>query len=184
MLWILRRLRDEHRLLDGRLVKEPPALFLGAAGSPNDPEPCHEAFRLEKKINAGAQFIQTQLVYDVAALQRWLEALDARNLLGKVHILVGISPLRSAKVIRFIQKHIPDIFIPSRIVTRMAKSSVPEETGLEIALELIQRVRVLPGVSGIHVMSLNWDSVMSRLLRQAGLVTEEEIRNTSPAIAD
>jgi methylenetetrahydrofolate reductase (NADPH) len=159
MLWILRRLRDEGRFLDGHQLSEAPELFLGAAGSPNDPEPHLEAIRLEKKINAGAQFIQTQLVYDVKVLQRWLEALEARNLLKKAHILVGVGPLRSVRVTRYLQQHIPDVLVPKRLVERMERSSEPKETGLEIALELIQEVRSLPGVSGLHIMSVGWERI-------------------------
>lgn len=169
MVWILRRLRDEGHFLDGRQVSEPPQLFLGVAGSPNDPKPHLEAIRLEKKINAGAQFIQTQLVYDVEALQRWLEALEARDLLNKAHILVGIGPLRSLRVARYLQEHIPDVLISPRLVERMERSSNPEETGLEIALDLIEEVKVLPGVSGLHIMSVGWERILPRLLSEAGL---------------
>jgi methylenetetrahydrofolate reductase (NADPH) len=169
MLWILRRMRDESNFLDGRELGSPPNLFLGAAGSPNDPNLLHEALRMEKKINAGAQFIQTQLIYDTGSLQRWLEALDERNLLDKVHILVGVGPLRSLKVARYIQEHIPDVLIPARYVEQMERSPDPEQTGLEIALELIQEIRDIPNVSGIHIMSVGWESVLPRLIVEAGL---------------
>jgi methylenetetrahydrofolate reductase (NADPH) len=133
--------------------------------------PQHEARRLEKKINAGAQFIQTQLVYDVNLLERWLAALEARDLLTKVHILVGIGPLRSIRVARYMLEHIPDIAIPAQLVERMEKSAQPEETGLEIALRLIEEVKRLPGVSGIHLMSVGWEAILPRLLHEAGLFT-------------
>jgi methylenetetrahydrofolate reductase (NADPH) len=170
MIWILRRMRDEGQFLDGRRIKNPPQLFIGTAASPNDLIPEHEARRLEKKINAGAQFIQTQLVYDIDRLERWLEALENRNLVSKAHILVGIGPLRSVRVARYLLEHIPDVVIPEWVVDRLENSSEPEETGLEIALELIDKVRQLPGVSGIHLMSIGWDSVLPRLLREAGSV--------------
>jgi methylenetetrahydrofolate reductase (NADPH) len=169
MLWILRRMRDDSRFLDGRELSAPPNLFLGAAGSPNDPNLLHEALRMEKKINAGAQFIQTQLIYKIEALQRWLEALDKRKLLEKVHILVGVGPLRSLKVARYIQEHIPDVVIPVHFVERMEHSSDPEQTGLEIALEVIQEIRDIPSVSGIHLMSVGWESILPRLIEEAGL---------------
>jgi methylenetetrahydrofolate reductase (NADPH) len=178
MLWILRRLRDEGHLLDGRPVGEPPELFLGAASSPNDPDPRLEAVRLGKKINAGAQYIQTQLVYDVDSLQHWLEALEERRLLEKVHILVGIGPLRSVKVARYMQEHIPDVFVPARFIERMEHSPDPEQTGLEITLELIREVKALPGVSGIHIMSVGWERILPRLLREAGAT--EQVRPGSP----
>ena len=175
MLWILRRMRDNSTFLDGREVDKPPDLFLGAAGSPGDPNLNHEALRLEKKINAGAQFIQTQLVYDVETLTRWLEALVRRNLLGKAHILVGIGPLRSVKVARYMQENIPDIKIPLSLIEKLENSFDPQETGLEIALELVHEVRNLPGVSGIHVMALGWEKILPRLLSEVGMMVTEPI---------
>jgi methylenetetrahydrofolate reductase (NADPH) len=174
MLWILRRLRDEGRFLDKRQVSEPPQLFLGAAGSPNDPDPRLEAIRLEKKINAGAQYVQSQLCYDVDSLQRWLEALDRRHLLARVHVLVGIGPLHSAKVARYMQAHIPDVFVPARIIERMERSPDPQETGLEIALELIHEIRTVPEVDGLHIMSVGWEKILPRLLREAGLTPKTD----------
>lgn len=172
MLWILRRMRDEGTFLDGRAVKGSPRLFLGTAASPGDPIPEHEARRLEKKINAGAQFIQTQLVYDVTGLERWLEALASRDLLSKAHILVGIGPLKSARVARFMREKIPDIVMPARIVHRMEQSGHPEETGVALALELIEEIRHLPGVSGIHLMSVGWESILPRLVQEAALMSK------------
>lgn len=169
MVWILRRLRDDGCFLDGRQVSESPKLFLGVAGSPNSPRPHLEALRLQKKINAGAQFIQTQLVYEVEALERWLEALQARNLLKKAYILVGIGPLRSLRMTRYMQEHIPDVVIPHQLVHKMERSKDPEETGFEIALNLIDRVKGLPGVNGLHIMGVGWETALPRLLREAGL---------------
>ena len=171
MLWILRRLRDEERFLDGRKVNGPPQIFLGAAGSPNDPIPQHEALRLEKKINAGAQFIQTQLVYDVSLLERWLDALDERDLLSKVHILVGVGPLRSPKVAHFLKERIPDIVVPDSIVEQLEMSTNPEETGVELTLELIRKIKALPGIRGIHIMSLGWEAILPRLVNEVREVT-------------
>jgi methylenetetrahydrofolate reductase (NADPH) len=166
MLWILRRMRDEKRFLDGREVTDPPSIFLGAAASPSDPNLFHESLRLEKKIYAGAQFIQTQLVYDVEVLSRWMEALDKRNLLRKAHILVGIGPIRSSKVARYIQDHIPDVHIPDQFVKALENSSNPEETGFKFARELMVKIKLIPGVSGIHIMSMRWEKVVPRLLRE------------------
>ncbi len=166
MFWILRRMRDNSTFLDGREVDKPPDLFLGAAGSPGNPNLNHEALRLEKKINAGAQFIQTQLVYDLEVLERWLEALDRRNLLSKVHVLVGIGLLRSVKVAHFLRERIPDIVVPLAIIERLKQGLNPEEAGFEIALELIQNVKTIPGVNGVHIMSLGWETILSRLLNE------------------
>ena len=169
MLWILRRMRDDSIFLDGRALKNPPRVFLGVAGSPNAPNPRYEALRLEKKINAGAQFIQTQLVYDVEAFAGWLEALDQRNLLGKVHILAGVGPLRSAKAARYIATQLHNVRVPPAILARMEGARDAPEEGVQIALELMERLRTLKGVSGIHLMGMGWEAIIPRLVVEAGL---------------
>ena len=100
MLWILRRMRDEGHYLDGREIKFPPKFFLGAAASPFASEPKFQAIREQKKVNAGAQFFQTNLVYDIDRMEIWLNELAKRNILDKVFILVGITPLKSYKMAR------------------------------------------------------------------------------------
>ena len=95
MLWILRRMRDEGKYLDGRAMKFPPKFFLGAAASPFASEPRFQAIREHKKVNAGAQFFQTNLVFDPDGLEIWLNELAKRNILDKVYILIGITPLKT-----------------------------------------------------------------------------------------
>jgi methylenetetrahydrofolate reductase (NADPH) len=109
------------------------------------------------------------LVYDIDALTRWLEALDKRHLFGKVNILVGIGPLRNARVARYMQENIPDIEVPSSLIEKIEKSQNPQETGFEITFELIQEVRSLSGVSGIHVMALGWEKILPRLLSKVAM---------------
>ena len=169
MLWILRRMRDDAIFLDGRPLKNPPRLFLGVAGSPNAPNPRYEARRLEKKINAGAQFIQTQLVYDVDAFAAWMEALDKRNLLDQVHILAGVGPLRGAKSARYIATQLHSVRVPPAMLARMENARDAQEEGVQIALEIIERLRKLKGVSGIHLMAMGWEEVVPRLVVEAGL---------------
>ena len=116
-----------------------------------------------KKIEL-QEAVGTQLVYDIEALTRWLEALDRRDLLDKVHILIGIGPLQSVKVAQYIQDNIKDIEIPISLIKKLEKSLNPQETGLEISLELIHKIKNLPGVSGVHIMSLGWETSLPRLL--------------------
>lgn len=98
-----------------------------------------------------------------------LEKVIKGDLLDKVKILAGVAPLRSLKTALYIQENIPDIFVPEDLIDRMESSKTPEWTGLEIALELIRRIRTMPGVSGVHLMNLGWDSFYPRVLKEAGL---------------
>ncbi len=173
MLWILRRMRDDGKYLDGRTMKFPPKFFLGAAASPFASEPRFQALREHKKVNAGAQFFQTNLVYDPAGLEIWLEALAKRDILDKVYILVGITPLKSFKVAQYMHYEVPGVFIPDKLMKRMeAAGDKADEEGVQIALELIEAVKKLQGVNGIHLMAVGWEEIVPRLLTEAGLAPE------------
>ena len=173
MLWILRRMRDEGKYLDGRNIKFPPKFFLGAAASPFASEPRFQALREEKKVNAGAQFFQTNVVFDPDGLEVWLNELAKRNILDKVYILVGITPLKSLKVARYMNDEVPGVFIPDKLLKRMEKAGDgEEEEGVQIALELIEAVRKLEGINGIHLMAVGWDSIVPRIVEDAGLVPQ------------
>ncbi len=171
MLWLLRRIRDEGHYLDGRPIKFPPKYFLGSAASPFASEPKFQAIREEKKFNAGAQFFQTNLVYDADGLEVWLNELAKRNILDKVYILVGITPLKSYTMARYMHDEVPGVFIPEPLLTRMkdAGDNASEE-GVQIALELIEKVKKLQGVNGLHLMPVNWESIVPRIVTEAGLL--------------
>ena len=174
MLWILRRMRDENKYLDGRNIKFPPKFFLGAAASPFASEPRFQALREHKKINAGAQFFQTNLVYDPDGLDIWLNELAKRNILDKVFILIGITPLKSLKVAQYMNNEVPGVFIPEKILKRMeAAGENAEEEGFQIALELIESIKQKQGVNGIHIMAVGWEEIVPRLVTEAGLLPKD-----------
>ncbi|PWH19445.1 MAG: hypothetical protein DDG59_02985 [Anaerolineae bacterium] len=174
MIWILRRMRDEGKYLDGRAIKFPPKIFIGAAASPYASEPRFQAIREHKKVNAGAQFFQTNLVYDLDGLEIWLNELAKRNILDKVYILVGITPLKSYKVAQYMHNEVPGVFIPERLMKRMEKAGDgASEEGVQIALELIEGVKKLQGVHGIHLMAVGWEEIVPRIVREAGLAPKE-----------
>lgn len=172
MLWILRRMRDEGIYLDGRNIKNPPKFFLGAATSPFASDPALQAIKDQKKIHAGAQFFQTNLIFEPERLDAWLEELDKRNLLNKIFILAGIAPLKSLKIAEYLNARVPGVAIPEKILKRMenAGDSASEE-GVQIALEVIESVKMKRGVSGIHIMTLSWESAVQRIVTESGLCT-------------
>ena len=171
MLWILRRMRDEGKYLDGRAMKFPPKFFLGAAASPFASEPRFQALREHKKVNAGAQFFQTNLCYDPDGLEIWLNELAKRGILDKVYILIGITPLKSLKVAQYMNNEVPGVFIPEKLMKRMeAAGDKAEEEGVQIALELIEAVKGKQGVNGIHLMAVGWEEIVPRIVTEAGLL--------------
>jgi len=171
MLWILRRLRDENIYIDGTKIKVPPELFLGAASSPLSMEPALQAVRDQKKVNAGAQFIQTNIIFEPERLDPWLEELDKRNILDKVYILVGVNPLKSLAMASYLDSHVPGINVPATIMDRMQKAGDGEaEEGLVIALEIIEKLKHIKGINGIHLMTLGREDEVERIVKESGLI--------------
>jgi methylenetetrahydrofolate reductase (NADPH) len=171
MLWILRKMRDEGKYLDGRAMKFPPKYFLGAAASPFASEPKFQALRENKKVNAGAQFFQTNLVYDADRLDDWLNELAKRDILGKVYILIGITPLKSFKVAKYMNEEVPGVTVPDVLMKRMeAAGDGAAEEGVKITLELIEKIRTKQGVNGFHIMAVGWEEIVPRIVTEAGLL--------------
>ncbi|HUH96970.1 MAG TPA: methylenetetrahydrofolate reductase C-terminal domain-containing protein [Anaerolineales bacterium] len=175
MLWILRRMRDEGRYMDGREIKTPPRYFLGAAASPFASEPKFQALREHKKINAGAQFFQTNLVYDVNHMEVWLNELAKRNILDKVYILIGITPLKTFKMAKYMNEEVPGVVIPDSILRRMEvaeKAGNAQEEGVAIALELIEKIKKFTGqgVNGLHIMAVGWEEIVPRIVTEGGVL--------------
>jgi methylenetetrahydrofolate reductase (NADPH) len=168
MLWILRRMRDEGIYLDGREIKKRPQLFLGAAAAPFSLDPAIQVLRIRKKINAGAQFLQTNLVFEPDALDPWLESLDKEGLLDKVFVLVGICPLKSLNLAHYLNDNIPGVKIPDTIIHRLsgAGDNLQEES-VAITVENIRRLKEKQGVSGVHIMPLGWETIVPRIIEAA-----------------
>ncbi len=177
MLWILRRMRDESIYLDGRSMKFPPKYFLGAAAAPYASEPKFQAIREHKKINAGAQFFQTNLVFDAERMEIWLNELAKRNILDKVYILVGITPLKNIKMAKYMNDEVPGVIIPEKIIKRLeAAGDGVEEEGVQVALELIEAVKTRQGIHGIHLMAVGWEEIVPRIVTEAGLLPPDFVR--------
>jgi len=172
VLWMLRRMRDENKYLDGRFIKNPPMFFLGSAGSPFGAPPKYEAIRAEKKINAGAQFMQTQPIFNYEGFLEWLEALDKRNLLDKVYLLPGVIPLKSAQAAHFMADQVPGVSVPEEVVKRMDNAGDKDsqsEVGVQIALEMIEKLKNTPGINGMHIMAVHWEAIVPRLIDESGV---------------
>jgi methylenetetrahydrofolate reductase (NADPH) len=132
-----------------------------------------QALREQKKVNAGAQFFQTNAVFDADAIDEWLNELAKREVLEKVYILIGISPLKSLRMAKFMNDKVPGITIPDRVMERMQIAETKgnaEEEGVQIALELIEKVRSKQGVNGIHLMAVGWEEVVPRIIEESGVV--------------
>ncbi len=173
MLWVLRRMRDEGKYLDGREIKHPPMFFLGAAASPFSSNVKFQALREQKKVNAGAQFFQTNLIFDVDGMELWLNELAKRNILDKVYILAGVTPIKNLKMAQKLAE-VPGVHLPMNVLRRMEtadRAGNAQEEGIQIALEVISRIKTYDkqGIHGIHLMPVGWDEVIPRIVTEAGL---------------
>ncbi|HEX9852892.1 MAG TPA: methylenetetrahydrofolate reductase, partial [Woeseiaceae bacterium] len=167
LLLMLRKMRDESRFDSGRKITQPPRVFLGAAANPFMPPLDFRPMRLAKKIEAGAQFIQTQYCFDVERLQQFMTRVCDMGLHKKAFILVGVGPLASARAAEWIRQHVPGVHIPDSIVGRLAGSTNQKQEGKKICIEMIQQVREMAGVSGVHVMAYRQEELVAEIIQES-----------------
>ena len=170
LLSTARALRDEHRFLSGRKITYAPRVLLGAAENPFAQPIEWRALRLAKKVAAGAQFIQTQYCYDVPLLRLFMRQVEDLGLLDQIFILVGVGPLRSARTADWMRTHVPGLHIPDEIITRLAGASEPAREGRKLCIELIQEIRTIRGVSGIHLMAYRQEESVAEIIDRSGVL--------------
>ena len=171
LIQTLKKMRDEKKMLCGDDISGEVPIFIGAAENPFADPFEFRVVRLAKKINAGADFIQTQGVFDVPKFAKWMQMVCDRGLDKKVHIMAGIIPMRAAGMARYMQNNVPGMSVPQELVKRMeGAGKAGKEEGLKIALELIEQVKAIPGVHGIHVMAVGWEAIVPELIQKAGLM--------------
>jgi len=171
LLRTARMMRDDGFLLSGRKLTTRPRFLLGAAANPFVPPFEWRPLRLAKKIAAGADFIQTQYCFDVPRLQEYLNQVEDLGLLDKVYILVGVGPLRSERAAEYMRTKVPGVVIPDEVVGRLHKTPKIQqrEEGKRICIEIIQQVRELKGVDGVHVMAYRQEELVAQIIEEAGL---------------
>jgi methylenetetrahydrofolate reductase (NADPH) len=177
LLQIARMMRDHGVFLSGRRITTSPRFFLGAVENPFAPPFDWRPLRLSKKLRAGAEFIQTQFCFDVPRLEQFMARARDLGCHERAFILVGVGPLRSVKAAEFLRTRVPGVWIPDEVMRRMA--GVPKERQLEegkrICIEIIQQVREIPGVSGVHVMAYRQEELVAEIIERAGLLMRRKI---------
>lgn len=172
LLQTARIMRDQGVFLSGRQLTTPPQFFLGAAANPFAPPREFRHLRLAKKIEAGADFIQTQYCFDVPVLVEYMRRVRDLGLHKKVFILVGVGPLRSEKAAEFMRSKVPGVHIPDAVIDRLAKTpkARKREEGMQICIEIIQQVREIGGVHGVHVMAYRQEETVAEIIERAGIL--------------
>ena len=170
LIQTLKNMRDEKKFLSGDDISGEVPLFIGAAANPFADHFEYRVSRLAKKVKAGADFIQTQAVYDVAKFTKWMEMVTDRGLDKQVHILAGVIPIRSAGMARYMRDYVSGVSVPDEIVTRMEDAENAREEGVRIVLEIIEQLKEVPGVHGIHIMAVGWEDIVPEIIERAGLL--------------
>jgi len=168
---MVKDMRDKGKDMSGFDLNEPPKMFIGAAANPFADPFEFRVIRLAKKIDAGVDFIQTQCIYNMDKFSRWMKLAREEGLTQKVHILAGITPLKSAGMARYMKNKVAGMDIPDEIIKRM--DSVPKKNaadeGVKICLETIARLREIEGVKGIHLMAIEWEEIVGEIVKAAGI---------------
>ncbi len=175
MIDMVKRMRDEKKFQSGEEMDVPPKLFIGAAENPfADPFEFRVA-RLEKKVVAGADFIQTQGIYDVERFEKWMAGIREKGLDKKVHILGGVIPFKSSGAAKYIAKKVPGMLVPKDMLERMKKAQDAKAEGVKIAVETIEALKKIEGVHGVHVMAIEWEEKVHDIVEKAGLLPRPSI---------
>jgi methylenetetrahydrofolate reductase (NADPH) len=163
-------MRDEKKLLEGDELTIEPRLYIGAVENPYADPYEFRVMRLAKKIKAGCDFVQTQGVFDVKKFKDWMRVITDQGLDRKVHILAGIIPVKSAGMVRYMRDYVSGISIPEEIVARMENAKDARREGVDICLEIIEQLKEIPGLHGIHIMAVAWETIVPVIMNEAGLM--------------
>jgi methylenetetrahydrofolate reductase (NADPH) len=177
LLQTVRHMRDDGKFLNGDDIKRPPRMFVGAAANPFAEPYKIRVPRLAKKIAAGAEFIQTQCIYNLDRFEEWMSGVRDRGLHEKVYILAGITPMKSLGMARYMKNNVPGMDVPDEIIDRLAGVSKEKqaEEGITICLETIERLKEVKGVSGFHIMAIEWEEKVVEIVERAGLFPRPKI---------
>jgi methylenetetrahydrofolate reductase (NADPH) len=178
LLQTVRHMRDNGKFLGGDEINRPPRMFAGAAANPFAEPFKIRVPRLAKKIAAGAEFIQTQCIYNLDRFEEWMKGVCDRGLHEKVYILAGVTPMKSLGMARYMKKNVPGMDVPDEVIDRLA--GVPKEKqaeeGIKICLETIERLKEVEGVRGFHIMAIEWEEKVPEIVEKAGLFPRPDLK--------
>ena len=177
LIQMVRHMRDQGKFVGGDDIQRPPRLFVGAAANPfADPFEIRVP-RLAKKLAAGAEFIQTQCIYNIDRFELWMKQARDRGLHEKTYILAGVTPMKSAGMAKYMKARVPGMDVPQEIINRMSgvpKKDQPAE-GITLCVETIQRLKEIEGVRGFHIMAIEWEEMVPEIVERSGLFPRPSI---------
>ena len=171
LIKIVKDMRDEGIFQNGEPIKfGRPDVFIGAAANPFADNLDFRVDRLEKKLLAGADFIQTQSIFNLDLFNEWMDKVRSRGLDKKIFILAGITPLKSVRMAERMKFHVPGVDIPDEMYNRMLKAEDPKAEGYQMSVELINEIKKISGISGLHITALFWEDIIPKLVNETGLL--------------
>jgi 5,10-methylenetetrahydrofolate reductase len=174
LLGMIRTMRDEGRFLSGRKLTSPPRLFLGAAINPFAPPYDFRPLRLARKIEAGAQFVQSQYCFDLPLLESYMARVRDMGLHEKCFIMIGVGPLASARAARWMRNNVPGVHIPDQVIDRLEGAKDQRREGAEICIEMIQKIHEIEGVAGVHMMAYRQEEQVADIVHRAGILKDRQ----------
>ncbi|MCD2191850.1 methylenetetrahydrofolate reductase [Actinomycetospora endophytica] len=183
LVWTARTMRDDHRLLSGRRLTAPPTWTIGAVENPFAPPPGFRAHRLLKKAVAGAEFVQTQFVFDVPRFAAWMSEVRDLGIPERCAVIAGVGPLRSLRVLEHVRDNVPGTHVPDALERRLrgVPSARVDDEGVTACVETIQALREIPGVAGVHVMAFGFEHGIPEILSRSDLDPQEATPEVEPA---
>ena len=166
----LKTMRDEKKFLCGEAISGEVPLYVGAVENPFADPFEYRVTRLAKKVRAGADFIQTQAVYDVDKFLRWMQMVRDQGVDKQVHILAGVIPIKSVGMARYMRDNVSGVSVPNEIVTRLEDTKNVKEEGVKITLEIIEQLEEIDGIHGIHIMAVAWEDIVPDIVEKANLL--------------
>jgi methylenetetrahydrofolate reductase (NADPH) len=185
LVWTARMLRDQRKLLSGRDLSVPPRYLIGAVENPFAPPLRFRAERLGKKVAAGARFVQTQFIFDVSIFAKWMEDVRALGIDRQCWVLAGVGPVKSLRALEHMKSDVPGMYVPEDVVRRLrgVPSDRVAQEGLNLCAEIVQQVREIPGVAGVHLMAFAWEDAIPEILERAGIGRRTSSETPSAASA-
>ncbi len=175
LVQLVRRMRDERLFANGERMSGELPLYIGAAANPFSGPTEFRVLRLAKKVTAGADFIQTQSVFDVPKFAEWMAQVRARGLHDQTHVLAGVTPIKSVAMAEHMRDRVAGLSVPDALVRRVDGAKDSKEEGVKICLETIAALREIEGVRGIHLMAIAWEDVVPRIVEEAGLMPRPRV---------
>jgi methylenetetrahydrofolate reductase (NADPH) len=172
LISMAKKMRDEGTFLNGEELTEAPKMFIGAAANPFGEPYEYRAHRLAKKIVAGADFIQTQCIYNMERFREWIKQANDMGLTEKTYILAGVTPMKALGMARYMQKNVPGMDVPDWVIKRLQGVEKKQQgsEGIAICCEQIEEFKEMKEVAGVHIMAIEWEHRMPEIVEKAKLL--------------